>query len=83
MNIPAHSNPGRNLAMDLVRATEAGALGALKHIGMGDKNSADDAAVQAMRSALNAMPPNAVAVIGEGEKDEAPMLANEIGRAHV
>lgn len=76
MNIPAHSNPGRNLAMDLVRATEAGALGALKHIGMGDKNAADDAAVQAMRSALNGMPLNGIVVIGEGEKDEAPMLAN-------
>lgn len=69
-------SPGRNLAMDLVRATEAGALGALKHIGMGDKNSADAAAVQAMRNALNAMPLNGIVVIGEGEKDEAPMLAN-------
>jgi len=71
-----HPNPGRNLAMDLVRATEAGALGALKHIGRGDKNAADDAAVKAMRAALNKMPLDGIVVIGEGEKDEAPMLAN-------
>jgi fructose-1,6-bisphosphatase II len=76
MSSPIHSSPGRNLAMELVRATEAGALGALKHIGMGDKNAADGAAVEAMRNALNNMPLNGVVVIGEGEKDEAPMLAN-------
>lgn len=70
------NNFGRNLAMELVRATEAGALGALKHIGKGDKNAADGAAVEAMRNALNGMPLNGIIVIGEGEKDEAPMLAN-------
>lgn len=69
-------DPGRNLAMELVRATEAGALGALRHIGKGDKNAADGAAVEAMRNALNRMPLNGVVIIGEGEKDEAPMLAN-------
>ena len=70
------SNPGRNVAMELVRATEAGALGALRYIGKGDKNAADGAAVEAMRNALNGMPLNGFIVIGEGEKDDTPMLAN-------
>jgi fructose-1,6-bisphosphatase II len=68
--------PDRNLAMELVRATEAGALAAARWMGRGDKEAADGAAVEAMRSLLNTVTMNAVVVIGEGEKDEAPMLYN-------
>lgn len=64
----------RNLGMDLVRATEAAALRSGRWMGRGDKNSADQAAVDAMRMALNSVPMNGIVVIGEGEKDEAPML---------
>ncbi len=64
----------RNLGMDLVRCTEAAALRAARLMGRGDKNAADQAAVDAMRFALDAVPMNGVVVIGEGEKDEAPML---------
>jgi fructose-1,6-bisphosphatase II len=64
----------RNLGMDLVRATEAAALRAGRWMGRGDKNGADKAAVDAMRYTLNSMQMNGVVVIGEGEKDEAPML---------
>ena len=67
--------------MDLARATEAAALAAGRWFGRGDKNSADGAAVDAMRLVLNSVPMEGVVVIGEGEKDEAPMLFNgeEIG----
>jgi fructose-1,6-bisphosphatase II len=68
--------PDRNLALDLVRVTEAAALGAARWIGRGDKNSADQAAVDAMRLMLDTVAMDGVVVIGEGEKDEAPMLYN-------
>ncbi|MGQ9548905.1 MAG: class II fructose-bisphosphatase [Roseiflexus sp.] len=64
----------RNLGMDLVRCTEAAALRAARLMGRGDKNAADQAAVDAMRFALDAVPMDGIVVIGEGEKDEAPML---------
>jgi fructose-1,6-bisphosphatase II len=68
--------PDRNLALELVRVTEAAALGAARWIGRGDKISADQAAVDAMRLMLDTVAMNGVVVIGEGEKDEAPMLYN-------
>jgi fructose-1,6-bisphosphatase II len=68
--------PDRNLAMELVRVTEAAALGAGRWIGRGDKEAADQAAVDAMRHMLGTISVNGVVVIGEGEKDEAPMLYN-------
>jgi fructose-1,6-bisphosphatase II len=73
--------PDRNLAMDLARVTEAAALAAGRWVGRGDKEAADQAAVDAMRLVLNSVPMDGVVVIGEGEKDEAPMLFNgeEIG----
>ncbi len=74
-------NPDRNLAMELARVTEAAALAAGRWMGRGDKNGADGAAVDAMRLILNSVSMDGVVVIGEGEKDEAPMLFNgeEIG----
>src|SRR6266404_4058588 len=77
----AGSRPDRNLALDLVRVTEAAAMGAGRWIGRGDKIAADQAAVDAMRAMLDSIPMDGVVVIGEGEKDEAPMLFNgeEIG----
>ena len=69
-------SPTRNLALDLVRVTEAAALAAGRHMGRGDKIAADKAAVDAMRLVLNTIDIDAVVVIGEGEKDEAPMLYN-------
>ena len=76
---PTH--PDRNLALELVRVTEAGALAAGRWVGRGEKESADGAAVDAMRLMLDTVPMDGVVVIGEGEKDEAPMLFNgeEIG----
>jgi fructose-1,6-bisphosphatase II len=68
--------PTRNLALELVRVTEAAALSAGRFMGRGDKNAADNAAVEAMRLVLNTISMNAVIVIGEGEKDHAPMLFN-------
>jgi fructose-1,6-bisphosphatase II len=68
--------PDRNIAMEFVRATEAGALAAARWMGRGDKKAADGAAVEAMRSLLNTVPMTGVVVIGEGEKDDAPMLYN-------
>ena len=68
--------PDRNLAMELMRATEAAALAAGRWMGRGDKNAADGAAVEAMRVVLSTVPMEGVVVIGEGEKDEAPMLFN-------
>jgi fructose-1,6-bisphosphatase II / sedoheptulose-1,7-bisphosphatase len=64
----------RNLALELVRVTEAAALAASRWIGLGDKNAADGAAVEAMRMAFDAVAINGTVVIGEGEMDEAPML---------
>src|SRR3954463_2607421 len=70
------SAPDRNLALELVRVTEAGALAASRWVGRGDKEGADGAAVDAMRVVLNTVPMDGVVVIGEGEKDDAPMLFN-------
>lgn len=71
-----YSIPTRNLALDLVRVTEAAALAAGRHMGRGDKIQADAAAVDAMRLVLNTVQMDGIIVIGEGEKDEAPMLFN-------
>jgi fructose-1,6-bisphosphatase II len=68
--------PDRNLAMELMRATEAAALAGGRWMGRGDKNAADGAAVEAMRVVLSRVSMEGVVVIGEGEKDEAPMLYN-------
>jgi len=68
--------PDRNLALELVRVTEAGALASGRWVGRGDKNGADGAAVKAMRTLVSTVSMNGVVVIGEGEKDEAPMLYN-------
>jgi fructose-1,6-bisphosphatase II len=75
------SKPDRNLALELVRVTEAAALAAARWVGRGDNEAADQAAVDAMRLLLHTVPMDGVVVIGEGEKDEAPMLYNgeEIG----
>ena len=67
---------GHNLGLDLMRATEAAALAAGRWAGRGDKESGDKAAVDAMRAILNQVRMAGTIVIGEGEKDEAPMLAN-------
>ncbi len=64
----------RNLALELVRVTEAAAIAASRWIGLGKKNEADGAAVEAMRKAFDAVAINGTVVIGEGEMDEAPML---------
>lgn len=66
----------RNLALDLVRVTEAAAMAAGRWVGRGDKEGGDGAAVDAMRRLINSIPMNGVVVIGEGEKDNAPMLYN-------
>jgi fructose-1,6-bisphosphatase II len=68
--------PDRNLALELVRVTEAAAMGAARWVGRGDKEAADQAAVDAMRLMLDTVSMNGVVVIGEGEKDKAPMLYN-------
>src|ERR1035437_6270230 len=68
--------PDRNLALELVRVTEAAALAAAPLVGMGDKEAADQAAVDGMRFMLESVQMDGVVVIGEGEKDEAPMLYN-------
>jgi fructose-1,6-bisphosphatase II len=68
--------PDRNLALELVRVTEAAAMAAGRWVGRGDKNGADGAAVRAMRTLVSTVSMNGVVVIGEGEKDEAPMLFN-------
>jgi fructose-1,6-bisphosphatase II len=74
--------PDRNLALELVRVTEAAAMGAGRWVGRGDKLAADQAAVDAMRAMLDTVFMDGVVVIGEGEKDEAPMLYNgeEVGQ---
>jgi fructose-1,6-bisphosphatase II len=68
--------PDRNLAMELVRVTEAAAMAAGRWMGRGDKEAADGAAVDAMRAVLNTVSMDGIVVIGEGEKDDAPMLYN-------
>jgi fructose-1,6-bisphosphatase II len=68
--------PDRNLALELARVTEAGAMAAARWVGRGDKNGADGAAVHAMRALINTVSMKGVVVIGEGEKDRAPMLYN-------
>jgi fructose-1,6-bisphosphatase II len=68
--------PDRNLALELVRVTEAAALSAARFVGMGDKEAADQAAVDGMHAVLHTVHMDGVVVIGEGEKDEAPMLHN-------
>ena len=76
--------PDRNLALELVRVTEAAALASARWLGKGDKNSGDQAAVDAMRLSFNSIQVQGVIVIGEGEKDEAPMLFNgeAVGSGH-
>jgi fructose-1,6-bisphosphatase II len=78
---PAGNRPDRNLALELVRVTEAAALGSARWVGRGDKEAADQAAVDGMRAMLDTVSMAGVVVIGEGEKDKAPMLYNgeEIG----
>jgi len=68
--------PSRNLALELTRVTEAAALAAARHMGRGNKEAGDQAAVDAMRLVLNSIEMDGVVVVGEGEKDEAPMLFN-------
>ena len=68
--------PDRNLALELVRVTESAAMGAGRWVGRGDKIAADQAAVDAMRAMLDSVSMDGVVIIGEGEKDEAPMLYN-------
>jgi fructose-1,6-bisphosphatase II len=72
----ANLRPDRNLALELVRTTEAAALSAARLVGKGDKEAADQAAVDAMRLVLDGVQMDGTVVIGEGEKDEAPMLYN-------
>jgi fructose-1,6-bisphosphatase II len=73
---PGPEAPDRNLALELVRITEAAAMAAGRWVGRGDKNGADGAAVNAMRQLIHTVSMSGVVVIGEGEKDEAPMLYN-------
>jgi fructose-1,6-bisphosphatase II len=73
---PERSTPDRNLALELVRTTEAAAMAAARWMGRGDKIGADQAAVDAMRHVLDGVSMDGIVVIGEGEKDEAPMLYN-------
>jgi fructose-1,6-bisphosphatase II len=75
-DVRSGSHPDRNLALELVRVTEAAALAAARWVGHGEKESADGAAVDAMRLLLDTVPMDGLVVIGEGEKDEAPMLYN-------
>jgi fructose-1,6-bisphosphatase II len=76
MSEQSPARPDRNLAMELVRVTEYGALAAARWVGLGEKEKADGAAVDAMRLMLDTVQMDGVVVIGEGEKDEAPMLYN-------
>ena len=76
MSVQVPGRPDRNLALELVRVTEAAALAAARMVGRGDKEGADQAAVDAMRHVLDSVSMDGVVVIGEGEKDEAPMLFN-------
>ena len=73
---PGSARPDRNLALEMVRVTEYAALAAARWVGKGDKEAADQAAVDAMRLMLDTVHMDGLVVIGEGEKDEAPMLYN-------
>jgi fructose-1,6-bisphosphatase II len=73
---PIKETPDRNLGLELGRVTEAAAIAASRWVGRGDKNGADAAAVEAMRQLINTVSMNGTVVIGEGEKDDAPMLFN-------
>ncbi|MBY6680803.1 class II fructose-bisphosphatase [Rhodococcus sp. BP-316] len=75
-DVPTQMAPDRNLALELVRVTEAGALASGRWVGRGDKEGGDGAAVDAMRQLVSSVSMRGVVVIGEGEKDEAPMLYN-------
>ncbi|HQR26123.1 MAG TPA: class II fructose-bisphosphatase [Nocardioides sp.] len=75
-DLPPTERPDRNLAMELVRVTEAAAMAAGRWVGRGDKNGADDVAVKAMRYTISGIGMAGTVVIGEGEKDNAPMLYN-------
>jgi fructose-1,6-bisphosphatase II len=75
-DVRSGARPDRNLALEIVRVTEAAALAAARWVGRGEKEQADQAAVDAMRLMLDTVPMDGVVVIGEGEKDEAPMLYN-------
>ncbi len=81
MSAARREAPDRNLALELVRVTEAGAMAAGRWVGRGDKEGGDGAAVDAMRELVNSVSMRGVVVIGEGEKDNAPMLYNgeEVG----
>ncbi len=76
--------PDRNLAMELVRVTEAAAISAARYMGTGNKEIGDQAAVDAMRAVLDTVDIEGTVIIGEGEKDEAPMLFNgeKVGNGH-
>ncbi len=74
-------NPDRNLGVKLVRATEAAAIRASIHVGKGDKNAADGAAVDAMRAFLSTVSFDGIVVIGEGEKTKLPRCSTESGWA--
>jgi fructose-1,6-bisphosphatase II len=76
MSSPTPEAPDRNLALELVRVTEAAAMAAARWVGRGDKNGADGAAVNAMRQLISGVSMDGVVIIGEGEKDDAPMLFN-------
>ena len=76
MSVSKSAKPDRNLALELVRVTEAAAMAAARMVGRGDKEGADQAAVDAMRYVLDSVSMDGIVVIGEGEKDEAPMLFN-------
>ncbi|MGN6130604.1 MAG: class II fructose-bisphosphatase [Nocardioidaceae bacterium] len=80
----AHEAPDRNLALELVRVTEAAAMAAGRWVGRGDKNGADGVAVNAMRTLISTVGMRGTVVIGEGEKDNAPMLYNgeQVGDGH-
>jgi fructose-1,6-bisphosphatase II len=80
-HMPSPQAPDRNLALELTRVTEAASMAAARWVGRGDKNGADGAAVNAMRMLINSVSMRGVVVIGEGEKDRAPMLFNgeEVG----
>jgi fructose-1,6-bisphosphatase II len=84
MTSEPRQSPDRNLALELVRATEVAAMAAGRWMGRGDKDGADGAAVDAMRLLLNTVEMDGIVVIGEGEKDEAPMLFNgeRVGTGH-
>src|SRR5918995_116822 len=84
MPSPGPQRPDRNLAMELVRVTESAALAAARWVGRGNKDGADAAAVEAMRLSLSSVQMDGVVVIGEGEKDHAPMLFNgeKVGDGH-